>query len=369
MLKKIHIILPSWLFSLFTLPFAFFPFNSFSQNSFHVSANVHYGYIAAHHKSMAYLIKKHIPSLELAVSKSTKGDKLWQQSYRLPEIGMGAYLTDFGNPEQLGKAAALFTFINMPFTKKENISIGGKLGTGLGYLSERFDRVENHKNTVISSHINVFINLRLYAHFKVSDNFRIESGFGLSHFSNGAFKMPNLGINIPAVNLGFCYSVNPQKKEFKQMNDSLDKAIHYVIIAAGGVTEIEPPGGKKFPCTTLSFNLQKRLTQKSKVAYGAEAFYTSSIVEKINNDSLHYSNAAANTQFGLKLGYELVIDRLSLPIDWGVYLYSKAKSNGIFYHRIGLRYELQKRVILNLSLKTHWAKADYVEFGIGYVLK
>ena len=37
-----------------------------------------------------------------------------------------------------------------------------------------------------------------------------------------------------------------------------------------------------------------------------------------------------------------------------------------FFHRIGVRYMLTKHVIANVTLYTHWAKADYFEWGLGY---
>ena len=39
------------------------------------------------------------------------------------------------------------------------------------------------------------------------------------------------------------------------------------------------------------------------------------------------------------------------------------------YHRVGMRYQFDNGLLLNMVLKTHWAKADYVEYGIGYTLK
>jgi hypothetical protein len=41
----------------------------------------------------------------------------------------------------------------------------------------------------------------------------------------------------------------------------------------------------------------------------------------------------------------------------------------MFFHRIGSRYALNDKFILNLSLKTHFAVADFVEFGIAYKIK
>jgi hypothetical protein len=41
--------------------------------------------------------------------------------------------------------------------------------------------------------------------------------------------------------------------------------------------------------------------------------------------------------------------------------------NGALYHRFGLRYSFARSLYAQLTLKTHFAKADYGEIGIGYL--
>jgi len=74
-------------------------------------------------------------------------------------------------------------------------------------------------------------------------------------------------------------------------------------------------------------------------------------------------------QLGGLLSYSLFFDRLSLKIQQGFYLRDSLKLNGSLYHRFGLRYVLSDRMFAQLSLKTHFAKADYGELGIGYLLR
>jgi hypothetical protein len=50
----------------------------------------------------------------------------------------------------------------------------------------------------------------------------------------------------------------------------------------------------------------------------------------------------------------------------GYYLRDKYKPEDFLYHRVGFRYYLKNGITVNCVLKSHWAKADYAEFGIGY---
>ncbi len=85
------------------------------------------------------------------------------------------------------------------------------------------------------------------------------------------------------------------------------------------------------------------------------------------DDDVNYNPTFGDIlQAGAKVSYSFNMHRLSLPIDFGYYFYKKQHVNGMFFHRIGLRYMVTKHVIANMTLLTHWAKADYFEWGLGY---
>jgi hypothetical protein len=60
------------------------------------------------------------------------------------------------------------------------------------------------------------------------------------------------------------------------------------------------------------------------------------------------------------------LDKLTLVAGMGVYLKDRYDSDNEIYHRVGMRYQCDNGLLLNVVLKSHWAKADYAEWGIGY---
>jgi hypothetical protein len=56
-------------------------------------------------------------------------------------------------------------------------------------------------------------------------------------------------------------------------------------------------------------------------------------------------------------------------LGMGAYVKDRYQPDGPLYHRIGMRYQFSNGITANLVLKSHWAKADYVEWGIGYTFK
>ena len=72
---------------------------------------------------------------------------------------------------------------------------------------------------------------------------------------------------------------------------------------------------------------------------------------------------------GVHVLHQLRFSRLSLVTQLGFYIYAKDKSDGPIYDRLAIQYKLNNNILLNVALKTHFAKADFVEWGIGYSIR
>ncbi len=241
---------------------------------------------------------------------------------------------------------------------------------GLAYMPVTFTRLDNHKNDVIGSHLNAMFNFRLNYHFYLSDRTRLEAGLGLTHCSNGSFQTPNLGINLITANTGISYSISSPGKCINRLfpDSSKSKKIESDFFVVAGGSEIEPPGGKRYPEVTVSYIGFRKLNRKNKLGIGADIFYNQANAERLKLDSAKLKSNLENVQFGIKAAYEITMGNLSLPLEMGGYLYTKYIGNGSIYNRIGLRYYTHKHIIANLTLVTHFVKADFIEWGIGYKL-
>ncbi|MGQ0827484.1 MAG: acyloxyacyl hydrolase [Bacteroidota bacterium] len=364
-----HNIKTRWIVTgmLFFMPALLKAQNSPKEN-FSISTQGHFGYIMSHRNNMAHLIKGHIYGGELNYTFKTDGSKPWQQIHRYPEIGLCALHLYLANPEQLGNLEALYPYTNIRLNKlKRKTSLNLRIGVGLAYLTKCFDRIDNHKNNAIGSKLNGFVNLRLNTATMLSPSWRLDTGVGLTHASNGAIKTPNLGLNMATVNIGLGYVFGNKALLLKK--DSIPPVIkkwHPMILGVIGIKELEPPEGNKYSAYSLQAHLYRTLNHKNRLGAGIEIFYNNATKKVWTNDSVYTTTTADIIQAGVKAGYSFHIHRLSLPIDFGVYLYKRQAYNGSFFHRIGLRYMITKHVIANVSLLTHWAKADYFEWGFGY---
>jgi hypothetical protein len=205
------------------------------------------------------------------------------------------------------------------------------------------------------------------ARYTFKEKYFLSAGLSFSHFSNAAAKKPNGGLNIPAINAGVGYRFIEREKTIRGENYNYDyrkKWDHDLVIAFGRKSRsIE--SGKRAAFST-AYAASKHVSFKSKLGGGADLFYNSSHRGQEGSNGEELSSFSEVFQIGANISYTFQIDRLSIFVNQGIYVYTKYDEDGLIYNRFGFRYLVTKKLIINLSMKTHFAVADHVEWGIGY---
>ena len=337
-----------------------------------VSAGAHFGYIIPHAPAMSHLIRGHSYGGYVRLMKQVSGAENWHSYYGLPTHGTEFYYSETGNPTQLGKQLALSYIISLGLNKQESYPQHYhhflNLGLGMGYATKKWDFEENRQAIALGSRLNAALTL----HYEVHTLKGIYFGFRLTHLSNGAFQLPNLGTNTFSTTLRFQPS-----KAVRRMNER-ELSIHHAaqtfrdrkwsssFAFAIGAKEVPPLLGRKFLTGSLTYVLEKRITAKSSIGFGADVFHNSSLKILLAKKESYNNTVWQASQLGALLSYTLHFGKVQLKIQQGVYAYSLWTDYGLFYQRVGLRYYVSDRWYASLNLKTHFAKADYGELGIGY---
>ncbi len=359
----------------FLLCFFLFPLYAFAgdQDGIFSNASVdskfHYGFIIPHHESIEYLLDKHVNGLEININWQTHGNHIWEQLYRYPRTGLGYFFCDYGNPEMLGKVHALFGYMNIPAIKnqKNYQLLNYQISFGMSFLTKRFDVYENSLNTAIGSNLNIYFRLGFDTRIPVSEKIEILGEIGFTHCSNGKIKSPNYGLNVLSGSLGLNYFINKTNKERTRLELPCDyKRNYFSIIYSAGVKVYDNLNNHKYFISSLSFDYERNLNLKRRIGIGADLFYDKSISEALAVDFEPDNDMANLVRFGLHGSHTLIYKRLLMSINIGRYLYSKYTDLSLFYSRLALRYKVTGHILLNLSLKAHSAKADFIEWGIGY---
>lgn len=324
------------------------------------------GFLAAHRGMIGHLPTEHAFAGELSYLIQGKGQKSWHNPYHQPQYGFTTFFGSVGNRELLGHYFGSYAFMTLPIIRTNPYTFSFKMGAGLGYGTKVYDHEDNVLSAAVSTHVNAMIVLGFESRFKFGNNSAIL-GLDMTHFSNGATKVPNLGLNLPYVSVG--YGRRIQQTNFCDSCPvaGLGKPRYYAgATAIGSITSGFPTGGKKYPVYALSLFGRRMIGDKGGVEVSFDVMSKQLIqqfhpeVDKSQLDLI---------QLGVFTGFIMPLDHLHFVLGMGVYVRDKFQPIDRFYHRIGLRYRFNNGISLGLVLKSHWARADYVEYGIGYSFK
>jgi len=323
------------------------------------------GITAAHRPSLSYLIKDYPVLFNFEIGRSMNGKKSWHQIFNYPYLGLGYAHFTLGNNEIFGLANAWYGFIDVPYYPEKKLNLDYKIGLGISYISNCFNVKNNIFNFAIGSHLNVYFNLAFDLKYNLlNKRLILATGFGITHVSNGKIQSPNLGLNILDFHLSTRYFFGKRREKIQSKYTYLKKH-SFMIIGAGGAKEYSKPNMGKFFAGNLTFEYEYRNSNKVSWGIGSDIFYDGVLEDEFkwkndNNPFLHANRA------GLHLTYGFHYHKVDFIIQMGSYLFPYSTDDGYFYHRVGFRVLLSKHLIANLTMKTHWARADIVEFGIGY---
>ncbi len=295
--------------------------------------------------------------------------------YDYPIIGIAYWYSALGTSEALGDAHAVYPYINFPLTRNARARLFFRGGVGLGYLTKHFDRLENYKNIAIGSGINAAVSMAIQLRMKIISRLYVTGSLSLNHFSNGSMKTPNYGINILAINAGAVYMLNKENpfQKSKLMPELYPyefdgKKFFQVQVGAGvGYKNMDAELGGRYGVFAMYANVLKQVSFKSRVGIGLDLSYDGTDVvlyEKGSEEPLDGKWRAMKT--GGTFAWELMISKVSLVFNLGGYFSGKYKSEGGIYEKLAIWYYFNPNLYSSLTLKAHYARADYITLGIGY---
>jgi len=336
-------------------------------SNYSFGADVHYGYVIAHHPEMWALTDGYFPSYEFSLLKQTNGKRAWQYLYRYPQIGISYRISNFGVSNYLGREHSLVPFIIFPIVKNKKFQLGFKTGLGVGYLSKKFDRLENYKNLAIGSHFNASISFELKCRFKLGERVFLNAGISMAHLSNGTVKTPNYGLNIPAIFGGLTFKLNKEPVKYLVPdlipNNKWKKNFRMMFWAAS--KQIDQNWDKQYKVFVATADFSQYYCNSNCYLIGLDLIYDESVKYALEQEGEEVENNKETIKMGLNIGHEFMLDKLSLYFALGYYVYSIDTTKGKVYDKIGVNYAITRNLMIGVALSAHYAQADYLSVGIG----
>ena len=385
-----------------------------------IEARGHFGAFYHHHFEMERF-NAHFPAFEVSLYSKTFGTKEWHKLYQFPYVGGTFYFSNLGGFPELGKVFALYPFINFPLLVGQTGQLTLKVGAGLAWLTNKFDHINNYHNFSIGSHLNAAVNLSFEYRQEITDRLLAVGSVGLTHFSNGATKSPNYGLNTISGALGLAYYLRPQHQSFTLTKrpdyypfEFDGKNWFFIDLGYGvGVKDVSQTLGKqeRYLVHEISAQFLAQFTQCSSAGVtlslvqdnSDQALLNHYVDEKKNIYILQFDEGTQNydtiaikayqmVKPNVGVCYSMTLNRLSFNFELGYHIDLRKRSNqkyicetrpdgtlciptialatdlsrGQFYQKLALRYRLYDQIFATVSLCAHAFRADYLCFGISY---
>ena len=316
-------------------------------------------------------------AIEARFGYQLSGNKMWQQLYRYPKIGLGMHYSDLVKDRSdtiVGNPLSLFGFYSSPLARLGRFTLASDMGVGLSYTSLIHDFVDNPYNDVIASHINLYFHLDLNMNIKLTPRLGVDLGYGLTHYSNGRIEMPQKGVNNWGLSFGLSWLLQEPVKEFIYREPPEFKPAESIqVMYAVGVVEDFMQGsttGTKFFCSSFTIDYVYQFGPKGAITFGMDVLYDGSLERAIQGVPPQEVTTRQKMYLGSHMGYHFIVDRFTLLFNFGTYYRQASIDRGFMFARIGGRYQITEPLSAHICIKTkQGVRSDWIEWGLAYSFK
>ena len=321
-----------------------------------------------------------------------QSQKQWALYYGFPNVGVAAFFGSFGNPEELGNVFGIMPQMTFTVRRNHQTPIHLILGWGYSYWTKRYDAVTNPDNMAIGANITNMASFSATMPFRLSKNIQMNIGVSTIHCSNGHYRMPNNGINIPSLVLGFRFGNDTIF--YKSVIEKMFAKKWQILIQAGmGLHDFgdgsKPIGGPLYPVYTFVSGMTKQINYSGKFHTGIYINYYTGfydyVVEKQLFGGRQTTYAVTASAY---LGYEFILGKFSMAVESGWYIWNpfyKYYKNSLgqndfktflkeyINNKMGFRFYPfaengnLKGLFFGSYIRANFGQADFSEYAMGFV--
>ena len=356
------------LIALFDVGFAYGQEAEVKPYNFHV--NYTYGSILEHNKDVSHLITGHPTGVILSYNRMTYGFNEWEARYNYPDYGFSFVAQDQKNPN-LGENYGLYGHFNF-YALNRHLMV--RIAQGVAFTTKPFDIDKNFRNNAYGSTLlsSTYIMVN-YKQPNIIDRIGLQTGISLIHYSNANVRAPNASTNSFTFNIGLNYQLDSEELPdyIPKIKSRYTEPIKWNLVLRTGVNESDFIGLGQESFLIVSSFLDKRISHKSSLQVGADLFLSPFLKDQIEYESIAFASQYGTTgdedwkRVGVFVGHELHFNKNAFVTQFGYYAYYDYDFEGRVYFRGGLKRYFNDNIFGAITLKSHGAKAEAVEFGIG----
>jgi hypothetical protein len=338
--------------------------NGFSQETggYSISIQSHYGFIISHSDKIEPVSHTKPYGFDISFSRlHTKYDS-WKVFRKYNSSGIQLSYFNFQNPSVTGSAYLISVFTEPVLKSGNRYMFSVRAGAGFSYQTKIFDYETDTLNRFFSTRISFPLYLSLRAKYSLFPQMFLTLSGTYNHISNGAIKVPNLGMNFPTADIGLQYYFSP----FPDISTSPERernnrrSANFLNIQA--LTGFRWVWGE-FTWTT---GASARFTRQIRTFYafngGAELILDKGIrrMIEIEDRSCDYK------RFAVTAGQNFFLGKITFSQNIGIYLYSPYKAKRPYYEKYELSYDIMRGISAGIFLKSHAIDAEVLGFTLNY---
>lgn len=308
--------------------------------------------------------------LEISITHRTFGKRYWERINNCPAPSINFCWSQYG--DFLGNAFSIYPGIEWSLLRNNSIDWRLKMGGGIGYAAQRWTRSDT-MNNYLGSHLNNFTAISSGVSFRVSEHLAFEAGGRLSHMSNGAFRMPNFGINLFSAYAGISYHPTGANQNIRaQATTALSPPLMIGLRSSLAWSEQKIPNGPLASIFTQTIYLTKPFLRKHLLMVGADIALNNKALSNYRYNYLDGNLTRSAISSSVFIGGELLYGRMGIPFQLGIFTKQIRNESAWWYQKFGFQYYLfrnevstLKRLYIGPMLKSNKINADYIEFCLG----
>ena len=334
------------------------------------------GRVLKHSPKFTLPIPQYTQGMELSFMQQLYGRKPWQQHRHYPQWGFGTMYLHYGIDNVYGNLIAVYPHIQFPIIGGRRLSWTLRAGAGLGLVSRHFERypVWDTANVAIGSTLNNFTIVTTDIRYTINQHWAIQAGGNFTHMSNGAFRFPNLGVNVYGAHVGIQYfPVTSQPKHIESNVQPLPSRLTTGLRLGIAFQEAGFADGPIYPVYIATGYIGLRYRGKNKVMIGIDAAEYPRIYAYERNNEFNPGHEKAGAWKGAVFAaHEWLFGRTGFLLQAGAYYHQAYLASAPVYEKLGIIYHIVqqeagpvKDISLHFMLKAHYATAELAETGIG----
>jgi hypothetical protein len=318
------------------------------------------------------------------IMKQTTGKKLWEKYYNYPSYGVGIFFAKFFEKTYLSTPISIYGTYKQVLYKWDKLNLNYNAGFGVTLNWESYNPTEYNYNISIGATLTSYINAGMYLTYELSPTIDLGLGYSFTHFSNGAMKIPNFGLNtsVPRITVDYIpHRFTPPK--IKAQIPRYERKTFVNLSVYGGEKNVLYPEadmdtttqfyGISYPVFGVNAIIYRQLGYISRVGIGFTLGYDGS-----KNSSVQLENGkpdpnqhlkGSNITLSIYPSYEWVFNKVSLFAQPSFYLIKNQTTyqRPTFFTRVGINYRILPNTYMGIGLHSYnYHIADFLEWTVGH---